>query len=162
MLMMEDVGTLEFSEAEVESLRDYFLKGGFLWVDDFWGSRAWSHWARNIARVLPSGEYPIFDIPSTHPIMRTLYQVEAVPQVPSINFWSGGWANTTSERGPDSRDVHFRGIKDGQGRLMVLMSHNTDIADTWEREGEHQAYFDRFSPAGYAVGVNTVIYAMTH
>jgi hypothetical protein len=58
--------------------------------------------------------------------------------------------------------VHFRGIQDAWGRLTVLMSHNTDIADTWEREGEHQEYFDRFSPAGYAVGVNTVMYGLTH
>jgi hypothetical protein len=58
--------------------------------------------------------------------------------------------------------VHFRGIQDSRGRLMVLMTHNTDIADSWEREGESQEYFDRFSPRGYALGVNAVIYAMTH
>jgi hypothetical protein len=59
--------------------------------------------------------------------------------------------------------VHFRGIQDSHGRLMVLASHNTDIADTWEREGnEPHAYFDLFSPRGYAIGVNVVLYAMTH
>jgi hypothetical protein len=163
MLFMEDVGTIEFTEEEVRSLRQYFLKGGFLWVDDFWGSRAWAEWERNISRVLPRAEFPIFDIPITHPIMRTLYNVETVPQVPSINFWySRGMRGRTSERGADSAEVHFRGIQDAHGRLMVVMTHNTDIADTWEREGENQEYFDRFSPAGYAVGVNVVLYAMTH
>ena len=58
--------------------------------------------------------------------------------------------------------MHYSGIQDSHGRLMVLMTHNTDVADTWEREGENQDYFDRFSPRGYAIGVNVVLYAMTH
>jgi hypothetical protein len=111
--------------------------------------------------VLPAGEFPIFDIPPTHAIMRTLYDVKTVPQVPHISFWRGT-GGQTSERGYDSLEVHFRGIQDSHGRLMIVMTHNTDIADTWEREGENQDYFDLFSPAGYAIGVNTVLYALTH
>ena len=161
MLFMEDTGTARFTNREVENLRAYFLKGGFLWVDDFWGSRAWDVWENEIGRVLPSGAYPIFDIPRDHPIMRTLYDVKDIPQVPSINFWyqNGG---RTSERGSDSPHPNFRGINDDRGHLMVIMTHNTDIADTWEREGENHDYFSRFSPAGYAIGVNVVLYAMTH
>jgi len=45
---------------------------------------------------------------------------------------------------------------------MVLMTHNTDIADAWEREGEDHEYFNQFSPRGYAIGVNVVLYALTH
>jgi hypothetical protein len=162
VLFMEDVGTVEFSDKEVRNLREYFLKGGFLWVDDFWGSRAWEHWRQMIGRVLPPGEFPIVDIPTSHAIMRALYDVAEVPQIPSINCWMRECRGSTSERGWDSAEVHFRGINDSRGRLMVLMSHNTDIADSWEREGESQEYFDRFSPRGYALGVNVVIYAMTH
>ena len=63
----------------------------------------------------------------------------------------------------DSPHPDFRGIQDERGRLMVVMSHNTDISDTWEREGEYpREYFDLFSPRGYAIGVNVVLYAMTH
>jgi hypothetical protein len=158
---MEDVGTADFSTEEMKFLHDYFLKGGFLWVDDYWGTAAWDQWEYQIGRVLPPGEFPIFDIPVNHPVMQTLYEVKDVPQVPNIGYWrtSGG---ETSERGFDSRDVHFRGIQDAHGRLMVVMSHNTDIADTWEREGENHDYFNLFSPRGYAVGVNVVLYAMTH
>jgi hypothetical protein len=58
--------------------------------------------------------------------------------------------------------VHSRGIRDAGGRVIVMMTHNTDVADTWEREGENRDYFDNFSPAGYAIGVNVVLYAMTH
>jgi hypothetical protein len=161
MLFMEDIGTADFSEEEVQNLRQFFLKGGFLWVDDYWGSYAWDHWVQEIARVLPPGEFPIFDVPLTHPIMHTLYDVKDYLQVPSINFWYGN-SGSTSERGADSAQVHFRGIQDARGHLMVMMTHNTDIADTWEREAESPEYFDRFSPRGYAIGVNVVLYAMTH
>ncbi len=111
--------------------------------------------------MLPPGEFPIFDIPADHPIMHTLYDVKEIPQVSAISFWrqSGG---STSERGSDSAHGNFRGINDDHGHLMVVMTHNTDIADTWEREGESHEYFERFSPPGYAVGVNIVLYAMTH
>jgi len=161
ILFMEDVGTVQFTDEEVERLRAYFLKGGFLWVDDFWGSWAWDQWTREIARVLPPSRFPIHEIASDHPIMHALYEVKEIEQVSSIQFWyrSGG---RVSERGTDSPHVDVRGISDEKGRLMVFMTHNPDIADTWEREGENQEYFDRFSPAGYAIGVNAMLYAMTH
>ncbi len=161
ILFMEDVGTARFSEDEVEALRNYLVKGGFLYVDDFWGTKAWEQWAYEIGRVLPPYKYPIFDIPPNHTIMHSLYDVKAIPQVSSINFWSRS-GGSTSERGPDSPYANFRAIQDERGRLMVVMTHNTDISDTWEREGENQQYFDRFSPDGYAVGVNIILYAMTH
>jgi hypothetical protein len=161
MLYMEDVGTADFSEEEVTELRKFLLKGGSLWVDDFWGSYAWDNWVKQIGRILPPGEFPIFDIPASHAVMHALYDVKDVPQVPNIGYWrqTGGG---TSERGPDSAEIHFRGIQDHQGRLMVLMSHNTDISDTWEREGENHDYFELFSPRGYAIGVNILLYAMSH
>jgi hypothetical protein len=161
ILFMEDTGTLSFTSSEVESLHDYFVKGGFLYVDDFWGSAAWEQWETQIGRVLPPSEYRIFDIPPDHQIMHMLYDVKAVPQVSAITFWQRN-NGSTSERGSDSPHANFRGIADAHGRLMVVMTHNTDIADTWEREGEDQEYFRKFSPAGYALGVNIVLYALTH
>src|SRR5262245_10543720 len=76
VIFMEDMGTAEFSPVEVERLREYFFKGGFLWVDDFWGSRAWSAWTEQIGRVLPAREFPIVDLPMTHPLLHTLYDVK--------------------------------------------------------------------------------------
>jgi len=161
MLHFEDAGTARFTDEEVEALRAYLLKGGFATVDDYWGTEAWDQWAEEIGRVLPPSQYPIFDVPPDHPILHTLYDVHEVEQVSSIQFWlrNGG---SVSERGYDSAHVNYRGIADEQGRVMVIMAHNTDIPDTWEREGESKEYFDRFSPNGYAVGVNTVIYSLTH
>ena len=160
-LHMEDVGTAAFTEAEVLGLRGFLLKGGFLWVDDFWGSYAWENWASEFARVLPPAEYPIQDLSTDHPLFRAMFEVKQLPQIPSIQFWrtSGGG---TSERGADSATPSVRGVVDRRGNLMALMTHNTDISDAWEREGEDPRFFYRFSPDGYAVGVNVVLYAMTH
>ena len=160
-LHMEDVGTLSFSDEEVARIREYLLKGGFLWVDDFWGSYAWEQWTSEIRRVLPPDEYPIHDLGKDHPFWRAMFQIEELPQIPSINHWrrTGG---ETSERGWDSAEPNIRGISDAHGRLMVLMTHNTDISDAWEREGEDPRYFYLFSPNGYAVGINVLMYAMTH
>jgi hypothetical protein len=157
-----DVGTMGLSEPEAAQLRLYLLKGGFLWVDDFWGTLAWQQWSREMAKVLPPSEYPIVDVPLDDPIFSTQFVVTKVPQITNIQFWRGVRGQTTSERGDDSRDAHLRGIRDRQGRLMVVMTHNTDVADSWEREGEDPAFFYQFSPAGYALGINVLLYAMTH
>ncbi|MBI4263676.1 MAG: DUF4159 domain-containing protein [Acidobacteria bacterium] len=157
-----DVGTMGLSDAEAERLRLYLLKGGFLWVDDFWGTAAWVQWSREISRVLPPSEYPIEDVPLDDPLFSTQFLVTKVPQITNIQFWRGVRGTTTSERGPDSREAHLRGIRDTRGRLMVVMTHNTDVADSWEREGEDPAFFYQFSPDGYALGINVLLYAMTH
>jgi hypothetical protein len=102
------------------------------------------------------------DIPSDHSIFQTFFTVREVPQVPSIQFWRRSGGVETSERGSESDEVHFRGIFDERGRLMVIMTHNTDIADGWEREGEDEEFFYRFSIRAYPLGVNIAIYAMTH
>jgi uncharacterized protein DUF4159 len=158
---VEDAGTAEFTESEVRGLRAYLMKGGFLWADDFWGPDALENWSAELARILPPREYPIKDIPPNHPVFRMMFEFDRVPQIPSIQRWrmSGG---QTSERGPLSAQVNFKGISDPRGRLMVLLTHNTDIADAWEREGEDPRFFYLFSPDGYAVGINIYLYATTH
>jgi hypothetical protein len=155
-----DVGTMSLRDDEVTALRDYLLKGGFLWVDDFWGSRAWDNFESEMARVLPPGQFPIKDFGADHPIYRTMFPLAEIPQIPSIQFWRGG--NGSSERGSDSAEVHLRGITNANGDLMVLATHNTDISDAWEREGEDPEYFYTFSPNGYATAMNIMLYAMSH
>jgi hypothetical protein len=160
-LHMEDVGTISFSEDEVLALRSWLRKGGFLWVDDFWGTDAWEDWVSEFSRVLPPSEYPILDLTLDHPIFRSQFVVTEFPQIPSIQAWRGNDIDT-SERGYDSETPHARAISDANGNVMVLMTHNTDISDAWEREGEDPRYFYQFSPRGYAVGINVILYAMTH
>jgi hypothetical protein len=162
LVFMSDVGTAGFTELEADRLREYLLRGGILYVDDFWGIRAWDHWSHEIGKVLPPEDYPIVDIPMDHLVLRTFFTIRELPQIPSIQFWRRSGGTSTSERGWETEEAHFRGIFDEKGRLMVIMTHNTDIADGWEREGEDEEFFYRFSVRAYPVGVNIAIYAMTH
>ena len=159
-VMMTEPGGSYFDEDEAKQLRTYLLKGGFLWADDFWGSYAWEWWSGQIDKALPHSEYPIFDVPLTHPIFHTMFNISEVPQVPNIGLWIR--AHETSERGSDSAQPHFRGIEDHKGRLIVVMTHNTDFGDSYERESESPDYFQRFSVPGYAIGIDVLLYAMTH
>jgi hypothetical protein len=158
-IMMTEVGATYLDESEAKQLREYLLRGGFLWADDFWGEYAWEHWATELRKVFPSG-YPIKDLPMDHPIFHVLYDVKTLPQIPSINYYFGSGGDT-SERF-DSRVPHARGIEDANGNLMVFITHNTDFGDAFEREGDNHEYFDRFAGPGYAVGINVLLYAMTH
>lgn len=160
-IIVADAGTAGFTDEEAARLREYLKKGGFLWIDDFWGTVAWQHWQSEIGRVLPPMEYPIVDLTPDHPLFRGMFELKEIPQIPNIRHWrvTGG---ETSERGYDSQQVNVRGISDARGRLLVFMTHNTDISDAWEREGEDPQFFYQFSPNGYAVGINVFLYATTH
>jgi hypothetical protein len=162
MVVASDVGTVGLSDDEAEQLRLFLLKGGFLWVDDFWGSAAWAQWQSQIERVLPPPDFHIEDVPLTDPMLRTIFEIKHIPQITNILFWRQTGGMETSERDADSADVHLRTIRDDKGRIMVLMSHNTDIADSWEREGEDPGFFYQFSPDGYALGLDVLLHVMTH
>jgi hypothetical protein len=109
--------------------------------------------------VLP--DYPIVDVAPADPIRHSLFNITEVKQVPSIFAW-GGPGSDPRERGSDSPHANFRAIADSHGRVMVVMTHNTDIGDSMEREGDDPAYFAAFSPDGYALATNIVLYALTH
>ena len=159
-IYMLEVGRLHFSEAEVIRLRAYLLRGGFLMVDDFWGEDEWSNWAAEFSRVLSPQEYPTEELPLDHPVFNCVFVLKEKPQVPSLNVWR--MTRQTSER-HDSHVPHYRGIHDKKGRLMVMVCHNTDLGDGWEREGYDEEYFREFSAKkAYPLGINIVVYAMTH
>ena len=160
-VMMTEPGGAYFDEAEAAALSAYVLKGGFFWADDFWGEYAWQVWESQLRKALPSGTYRIVDLPLDHPIFRLLLNVPKVPQIPSIGFW-GGTGGATSERGPDSAVPHVRAVNDDRGRVMVLITFNTDFGDAFEREGDSREYFERFSVPGYAFGINALLYSLTH
>ena len=159
-IMMSEPGGSFFSNEEAANLRAYLLKGGFLWADDFWGTVAWRNWETQIAKALPPSQYPILDLSVGDPIFRMLYPINSLPQIPNIGLWR--YEHRTSERGADSAELHVRGIQDHGGRIMVLMTHNTDFGDAYEREAEDPSYFQTFSVNGYAIGVDVLLYAMTH
>jgi len=161
-LMAGDVGSMSLDNpADAKRMRDYLLKGGFLWTDDMWGEEEWEGWQEEIAKALPRGQYPVEEITPTDPLFRSQVVVSSMPQIPNYPHWnrSGG---DTSEMGEESRVPHFHVIRDSHGRIMVAMTRNTDIADGWEREGENPLYFSHFGPPGYALGINVLLNALTH
>jgi hypothetical protein len=161
-VMMTEVGSAFINDAEAANLRSYLMKGGFLWADDFWGSYAWEWWESQIRKVFPPNEYPIVDLPLDHALFRSQFDIKGgTPQIASIGVWArtGGG---TSERGSDSAVVNTRAILDDHDRIMVLMTHNTDLGDSFEREADDPQYFYQMSVPGYAFGINAVLYALTH
>jgi len=162
-LYMIEPGALVFSEEEVVALRHYLLNGGFLMVDDFWGDYQYENFHREINRVFPEREREPQELPLSHEIFQCVYRLKEKPQVPGIQSWWPGSNVTWEEHGSGSREVHYRGITDDKGRLMVIICHNTDLGDGWEREGEDPEYFREFSEKkSYPMGINIVTYAMTH
>ena len=154
-------GSLSFRREEVKVLRQYLLNGGFLMVDDFWGEREWDNFYYEIKRVFPDRE--LIELELEHPIFHCVFDLKEKPQVPSINVALGGRASGVTWERSDAREVHYKAIYDDQGRMMVIICHNTDLGDGWEREGENKWYFSEFSEKkAYPMGINIVFYAMTH
>ena len=86
-IMMSEPGGSYFSNEEAANLRAYLLKGGFLWVDDFWGSRAWRNWENQIGKALSPAEYPIVDLAVDHTMFRMLFPIDTLPQIPNVGLW---------------------------------------------------------------------------
>lgn len=153
-LYVLEVGALEMTESEVTSLRDYLLSGGFLVIDDFWGSFAWENFEHEMKRVFPDRD--IVEVPMDHPVFHAFYNVDEILQVPNVHQAVVG---PTWEF--DGRVPHVRGIFDDDGRLMVLVNWNTDLGDAWEW-ADRPAYPLKFSTYAYEIGINFVVYGMSY
>ena len=153
-LYVLEVGSLLLSDDDVRALREYLGSGGFMVVDDFWGTAAWRNFETEMARVFP--DRPIVDVPLDHPVFHAYYDVTRVLQVPNVYQASGG---PTHEY--DGYVARVRGIFDDEGRLMVLVNWNTDLGDAWEW-ADSPDYPLRYSTYAYELGVNFVIYAMSY
>jgi hypothetical protein len=154
-------GELLFSDEEVAALRRYLLNGGFLMVDDFWGEDQWLNMYRQLKRVLPERE-PV-ELPLEHPIFHCVFDLKEKPQIPNVGRGTWSQYDGVTWETPDSKEVHYKGIFDEKGRVMVIICHNTDLGDGWEREGENEYYFREFSEKkAYPLGINIIFYAMTH
>ena len=162
-IFMQDAGTARFTDEEVGRLRDYLLKGGFLFVSDYHGTWAKMQFDEEMDRVLPRTVYPFVDLtPPDHPLWRMMLPVTRLPQMASIQTWRRTGGSTIERWNEDGSPPNARGIADERGRVMVVMVHNTDIPDGWEREGEDPQYFYTFSPESYAVAIDILLYSMTH
>jgi hypothetical protein len=150
-----------FTEAEAEALRRHLMNGGFLMVDEFWGTLQWDHFYQQIKRVLP--EYEPRELSIDHEIFHIVYDFEELPQATAIHFWQQGYSYHPVPGTEFDHEPHFFGIFDENDRMMVLLCHNNDLVDGWEREGEDKEFFERFSVRrSYPMGINIITYAMTH
>ncbi len=150
-----EVGYMSLTPPEVVGLREYLLAGGFLLIDDFWGTLEWENFESEMKRVLPG--YAIVDLPIDHPLLSAFYEVSEIIQVPNVQ--QGIMGGRTWER--DGYRPALRGILDEKGRLMVMINWNTDLGDAWEW-AENPYYPLRFSNYAYQVGINSIVYAMSH
>jgi hypothetical protein len=163
-IFMEDAGTANFTDIEVNRLREYLLKGGFLFASDYHGTRARQQFEDQMGRLLPRGEFPIVDLtpPNNHPLWNVMLPVPKIVQFASIQTWRRTDGGTIERWNDGDAPPAAYGISDSKGRLMVVMVHNSDIPDGWEREAEDPQYFYSFSPDAYAVGIDVLLYSMTH
>lgn len=150
-------GHMALTDEEVVGLRNYLNRGGFMMVDDFWGEWEYETLEMNLKKVFPD-KTPT-EIPLEHEIFHLVYDLKEKPIVPSIHHYSRGMR--TERR--DASEAHYRGLYDDRGRLMMIICHNTDLGDGWEREGVDPGYFREYSERfAYPLGINIVVYAMTH
>jgi hypothetical protein len=171
LLYIEHAGYMRLNETENEALRKFLLNGGALLVNDFWGSAEWDGFAAQITKVLPN--YSWTELGTTNPVFNCIYDLRKPMQelqVPTIQFWNRDYDPNDPQselqtifRGEGSREMHVRAIFDEHQRMMILAIHNSDVSDGWEREGENEVYFRRYSEKiAYPLGINMIFYLMTH
>jgi hypothetical protein len=147
------VGEWGLTVQQAQALREYLLRGGFFMADDFHGAAEWGEFESRIHRAFP--DRPIVDIPGDDPIFHTVYDVTDRYQVPGQAHLRVGYKYA------DGKGAHWRGIYDDQGRVMVAISFNSDLGDAWEW-ADDPWYPAKFSDLAIRLGVNYVVYAMTH
>ena len=163
-LYMVETGFMSLSDQEIENLRFYLLNGGFLMLDDSWGDHQWFHIKDTMELVFPDRNFEELDI--EHPIFHTVFDIEELPQVPSIGVALAGKKDGITheaDKGPNTETPYYRAYYDDEGRMCCLMCHNTDLGDGWEREGVDPWYFREFAEKlSFPMGINIVVYAMSH
>jgi hypothetical protein len=153
-LVAGEMGDWKLTLAQAAKLRDYLLRGGFLYLDDFWGPEEHARFMESMNLVFP--DRPIVDIDDKESIFHTVYDLDDRYQI------LGQWAFRGRMRNRAEGTVaHWQGIYDDKGHIMVAMTFNSDVGDSWEW-ADDPGYPEKFSALGIRIGVNYVVYAMTH
>ena len=152
---MLEVSRLILTEAEAKNLREYLLRGGFILVDDFHGGRQWKQFYKQLKKIFPKRE-PV-DIPISHPLFHCFYDIDELVQIPGAGAALRG--KTYEKR--DGRPARCLGVYDDNGRLMMMINFNSDLGDGWEHAAENFYPRER-SDMAFKLGINAVVYALTH
>ncbi len=149
-----EVGHWDLTDLQAAKLRDFLNRGGFFMCDDFHGTVEWNTFVASMSKVFP--DRPIVEIPNSDAIFHTVYDLDDRYQVPGEQFV---YSHKTYEK--DGYEPRWRGIYDDKGRLMVAICHDMDLGDSWEH-ADNPEYPEQYSALGFRIGVNYLVYAMTH
>jgi len=154
-IYIEDAGGWRLTPDEAKRLREYLLRGGFLMADDSHGDYEWEVLTQGMRMIFP--DRTIEELPNADEIFHVAYDLDDRVQIPGTRYiWGPRW-----RYGPDSATPKWRGIRDDKGRLMVAICHNSDVGDAWEWADSPQ-YPEHEANVAYRIGVNYIIYGMTH
>lgn len=153
-LFAGEMGDWLLTDSQAAKLRDYLLRGGFLMLDDFWGTPEWNRFMESMDRVFPDRE--IVDIPEGDPILSTVFTLRERFIIPGQ--WGLRRGNLYRNDGSEAK---WRAIYDDKGRVMVAMLFNSDTGDSWEW-ADSAWYPEKYSALGLRLGVNFVVYSLTH
>jgi len=152
MLEVGQGGGLTLSPREIENLREYLLRGGFLLIDDFWGQQQWNNFYAAFSQVFPDRE--VIELEPEHEIFHVYYDIDGPQLIPALYR-----SDEYGEQGINHASNHA--ILDDEGRVMVLINWNSDMGDGWEHT-YHPAYPTRYANSAYRLGINYLMYSMTH
>src|SRR5580693_2506701 len=151
-----EMGDWKLTPDMAARLRDYLLRGGFLMLDDFWGADEWARFDESMQLVFPDRE--IVEIDDADPVFHAVYDLKDRYQI--LGQWALGGRGQYNSR-VVGNPAQWKGIYDDHHRLMVVMSFNSDIGDSWEWADDPR-YPEPFSALGIRIGIDYVIYSMTH
>lgn len=146
-----------FSSEEAAALREYMLRGGFVMLDDFWGPQHWQDFLIELVKIFPDRE--LIKLDTEHPVFHSFFDIDTVAQVPgrSVTWNYGGPFYLDDPDFPPS--VHA--VLDDDGRIMLVANFNTDLGDGWEHTF-YEPYPTKYCNEAYKIGINYIIYALSH
>ncbi len=164
-IYMLEVGQISLSDEQAHVMRDYMLNGGFIMVDDFWGSDEWDAFEQALKQIWPDRKYVELEL--EHDIFHCVFDLKVKPQIPGIGFAQMAHARGMTQfyewNKPNAETVHYRAYYDDRQRMCMIICWNTDTGDGWEEEGTDPWYFSQFSEKyAYPLGINIIFYALTH
>jgi hypothetical protein len=149
------VGEWGITPKQGAELREYLLRGGFFAADDFHGTVERKVFVDSMKLVFP--DRPIVDIPDDDPVFHAVYDLNDRVQVPGEAHLRQGCKNCFE----GGRGAHWQGIYDDKGRIMIAISYNSDLGDAWEW-ADVPYYPEKAASLAIRIGVNYIVYAMTH
>jgi hypothetical protein len=151
-----EMGDWKLTDAQAATVREYLLRGGFLMLDDFWGPEEYARFDETMKAIFP--DRPVVEIDSKDPIFHSVYNLDDRFQV--LGDWCVHFSLQCQQRAVGTT-AHWLGVYDDKNRLMVMISFNSDIGDAWEWADGPQ-YPEKMAGLAIRIGVNYVVYAMTH